>query len=1212
MGQAAIVVDYHLGGGAPGNPGGTIPGVAVGCITVAGPGSTSIGAFPNALHFGNGARLTASPDASAFDPQRFKVRLVMRATAPIAGRANLFEATLPACSLHLMPPDGSGSFRIVGNVDNARNGWAGVDTADSLDLRIGTWYFVDLVYDLDTLSLFVDGSLVTACPFPDGTLVPATTSELVLGVHPDLVRWPFEGDIALLQIYNGVPEGDEWQVDRVRGDAEWRIRLKENELRPDFDLGARQGGIGFDGESGMRLQRFEHATIGYRPDLPGAYVIYGAIRDRWEAAGVARRLGALVADEADARAEGSRRSVFEKGAIYWSPETGAWELFDRAYIDYEQLGGSASVVGLPVAAQEELPGGAMQRFDRGRLYLKSGATRAFEVHGAILERYLATGGPGAWGFPISDEEDVLRAGTFRRDPPSTGARQSRFEACTFFWSAATGAHEVHGDILAAYRSVNGPGLPNDDEYNGLGLPITDGADLPSWAGIGQFNAFEHGSIVFDGTASRICPAFRLGIGLAQTQEAEGWGQGQNDLYFEIVLQCNGVAVERRRVPEHGSFGGDNSHDLDLLLDYLVVPNDPELRITLTVDVWDEDGAFGGGDDHLGTFTKELSIANGWGLFESESGVFSANFGKVDRLDWQVQPRQPPRAPRDFWETGNHATPSIDYSQYAAAFVDVDDDPEWTDPSDWAQRAYFALAIEDAATGGNCFGLCTEALYAWMGRGYGTPLARFKAPDWELVRNAVNIKHLYQVGSDVLGHLHDQKEDGMTPAAIFRETRRRYLAGEPSVIAMHSGAGYTGYGHAVLPFAWDDSQTPWIVHAFDPNTRNAPALVRIDGDRFSFTTGGLDVSGSMVFVPWSALDHRQCSPIWDPNLLLLALLFVVVGADATTVGMTDSAGDNLWLPRNPRVDPSSGRGQFAPIVALDGRWKGEILMRRVRPALLAGFDIGHALDLRLSELVERSQAFVQGEPRTRAPGALPPELARALSRAELGPSLERLTLREWLHAAESPNVGSRAPIAHGASAVDASGPGKVRGVLRDFALQSSRTGPDFCHELVGRRDGRFDHLTRWRLTETRMRCAIEGGERHRVEASGLSGRMPVYGLTTQRDKRVAIEHTVRLGRSAAFARLRIANLPVRSGLPLNIAVGGGLCCLEVVTAGERVDAAIELETWRGAQRTISRFVAPMEGGLRLAPALHVPGAAMKVARIDSLFARALATDLLKPV
>jgi hypothetical protein len=64
------------------------------------------------------------------------------------------------------------------------------------------------------------------------------------------------------------------------------------------------------------------------------------------------------------------------------------------------------------------------------------------------------------------------------------------------------------------------------------------------------------------------------------------------------------------VPNRGSFGGDNSHDLDLLFDPLIVPNDPELRLELSVEVWDEDDT--SGDDHLGTLTEELNISNAWG------------------------------------------------------------------------------------------------------------------------------------------------------------------------------------------------------------------------------------------------------------------------------------------------------------------------------------------------------------------------------------------------------------------------------------------------------------------------------------------------------------------------------------------------------------------------------------------------------------------------
>jgi hypothetical protein len=186
------------------------------------------------------------------------------------------------------------------------------------------------------------------------------------------------------------------------------------------------------------------------------------------------------------------------------------------------------------------------------------------------------------------------------------------------------------------------------------------------------------------------------------------------------------------------------------------------------------------------------------------------------------------------------------------------------------------------------------------------------------------------------------------------------------------------------------------------------------------------------------------------------------------------------------------------------------------------------------------------------------------------------------------------------------------ILRDWLRrQSSRYGPDFVHEIRGKHRGRFDYMTHWRLTETRMQSIIDGGESHRFDASGLAGRMPLYRLTTERDKRVNVEHTVRLGRGAGFARIRLGGLPARGGLSMNVALSGGLSSVEILTAGERLDVPVEIETWRGTDRRMARFTATMEGGLRLTPALNEPGAALKAAKINNLFGAAGASQLLQP-
>ena len=61
-----------------------------------------------------------------------------------------------------------------------------------------------------------------------------------------------------------------------------------------------------------------------------------------------------------------------------------------------------------------------QVFQAAQMYLKSGASKAFEVNGAILARFLSSGGTAAWGFPVSNEQDVMSG-------PVTIGRISEFE-----------------------------------------------------------------------------------------------------------------------------------------------------------------------------------------------------------------------------------------------------------------------------------------------------------------------------------------------------------------------------------------------------------------------------------------------------------------------------------------------------------------------------------------------------------------------------------------------------------------------------------------------------------------------------------------------------------------------------------------------------------------------------------------------------------------
>jgi hypothetical protein len=68
----------------------------------------------------------------------------------------------------------------------------------------------------------------------------------------------------------------------------------------------------------------------------------------------------------------------------------------------------------------------------------------FVVYGDIRERFPVLGAAkSAVGFPLSDELPC----------PDNRGRFNRFSKGTIYWSPTTGAHEVYGDILAAWNAA---------------------------------------------------------------------------------------------------------------------------------------------------------------------------------------------------------------------------------------------------------------------------------------------------------------------------------------------------------------------------------------------------------------------------------------------------------------------------------------------------------------------------------------------------------------------------------------------------------------------------------------------------------------------------------------------------------------------------------------------------------------------------------------
>ncbi|MEI7518889.1 MAG: N-acetylmuramoyl-L-alanine amidase [Mycobacteriaceae bacterium] len=93
----------------------------------------------------------------------------------------------------------------------------------------------------------------------------------------------------------------------------------------------------------------------------------GSILARWEAdGGPVSPLGLPTSPEA-AGSRGTRYATFERGAVYWSPTTGAQPLTGAIYEAWASLGYELGALGLPTSAEISEPEWIVQNFQHGTL-----------------------------------------------------------------------------------------------------------------------------------------------------------------------------------------------------------------------------------------------------------------------------------------------------------------------------------------------------------------------------------------------------------------------------------------------------------------------------------------------------------------------------------------------------------------------------------------------------------------------------------------------------------------------------------------------------------------------------------------------------------------------------------------------------------------------------------------------------------------------------
>jgi LGFP repeat/PKD domain len=167
-----------------------------------------------------------------------------------------------------------------------------------------------------------------------------------------------------------------------------------------------------------------------------------------------------------------RVTFYRNGRLHWSPSTGTHEVH-----------GGIATLGIgpiwPITDELGTPDGVGRYNDfenRWSIYWTA-STGAHSVHGGIGNKWREYGKELWLGYPTMEES---------RWTPENTVFQNFSKGGAIYWTAAGGAHEMHGGISAKFNSYGG--------YPFFGYPTTDETGTPD--GVGRYNDFSRGFSIY--------------------------------------------------------------------------------------------------------------------------------------------------------------------------------------------------------------------------------------------------------------------------------------------------------------------------------------------------------------------------------------------------------------------------------------------------------------------------------------------------------------------------------------------------------------------------------------------------------------------------------------------------------------------------------------------------------------------------------------------
>lgn len=189
---------------------------------------------------------------------------------------------------------------------------------------------------------------------------------------------------------------------------------------------------------GGRAQDFRDGRAYWSPTT-GAHVVNGRISAKYsQMGGPESWLGFPLSNENTTPDGRGRFTHFEHGSIYWTPDTGAIPIPGDIVTEWGRVGYEQGTLGYPTGEAVGVNDGFIQIFQRGAI-ARSKSNENYHVHGLIGRKYLQIDPvKGPLGLPVAQERAIA------------GGALHEFENGVIYWSPSTGAHVVKNGPIREY------------------------------------------------------------------------------------------------------------------------------------------------------------------------------------------------------------------------------------------------------------------------------------------------------------------------------------------------------------------------------------------------------------------------------------------------------------------------------------------------------------------------------------------------------------------------------------------------------------------------------------------------------------------------------------------------------------------------------------------------------------------------------------------